>query len=231
MASPNNMIYQEGYFPPPPPPSGQQADQRRRSSSYTDRYRPRNYSSPPPQQPDPNLLSPYQQPQAGLQAHLIPLPASGPSTPYQQPPYPTDDQALVPRYDMPIIPQRQLADELPPRPTVMYPEGLRRASYDADGAMRRNSHESRRSHHSHHSHRSRRSRFDDEDLNDDSDSERDGRHHHHHHHERGENIDELESYRKKKRERGDNVSRSFGGSLVSVFGQPIKWLIEPRDKY
>lgn len=68
-------------------------------------------------------------------------------------------------------------------------------------------------------------------MYDGSDSdERDKDHHHHHHHKIHSTASDLADYRQRQKDRGENVSRSLGDSLMSVF-YPIKYLWEPRDKY
>ncbi|QIW94777.1 hypothetical protein AMS68_000295 [Peltaster fructicola] len=228
MASPNVQYQQQSYFPP------QMPENRRRSSSYTDRYRPASYSNPPSYQPDPALLGPHQYP-------LPPSPMPG-----QQPPYPVDNNMPNPGLPVQTVAQHQLGQEMGlRRPSViMYPDGLTRQSYDGSHSRRpshdsRYSHRSERSHHSHHSHHSRRHHHDDEEDEDEDEYDDDRRHrhrsrsrsysHHHHHHHNKDELDELDAYRQRVKERGDNVSRSWGGSLLSVFA-PLKYLLEPRAR-
>lgn len=221
------------YVPGPPPP----ATGRPRGNPGADGYRPRTYSHPPPNQPDPNLLGPQQQPYAA--------PAPYP----QQAPFPQPDNYRPDGYVPAPHPAQAYAQPQYPPVTEQRADG-----YDPrEDYNRRPSYSSQRSGHSHHSrrsHDSRRSR--DSRRSHRSHHSGDDRHHHHHHrdHEPGErhhrhhhrhfsddvpsDLSSEEHYhtrdgktsKKKNSEKRPTVGDSMW-SVLSVF----KSALGPRDKY
>ena len=206
-------------YPPPagtyveqPPPVSRPATNRARTNSATaEKYRPRTYSHPPPNQPDPTLLGPAQQP------YGAPAPTSHPQpihTPYPQrviyttapaplpmpqpapiyPPPPQEQQPVAaPGFPSP----RHSSYAHPPRPPLPIDDYHSRPSYSSQ----RSHHSSRHSKHSRHS-------TDDE-------RKHDGRHH---------------GDRAKRDLRADIDRRpTMGDSVIAFFGL-IKSALGPRDK-
>ncbi|GAB7335783.1 hypothetical protein MBLNU13_g08068t1 [Cladosporium sp. NU13] len=194
------------------------ANRSRANSAAAEKYRPRTYSNPPPNQPDPTLLGPHQHP------YLPPNPSFyQQQEPRHQPPYPQDATSQAPT-PLPMLMPQQLAPSYPNPPTSAPGPSSRHSSYtrprppmdyndavDDDDAGRRHSYSSQVSRHSHDSRRSR-----DSKRSRHSRSSGEGKAHHH-----------------KSKHAGHpnrtNERPTMGDSLVSMFGL-IKSALGPRDK-
>jgi hypothetical protein len=219
-------------YPPPLPPAGTyqpqqpsfpsrpEANRSRANSAAAEKYRPRTYSNPPPNQPDPTLLGPYQHPYTPpdpsfypQQQHQPPYPQTATSQP-QLPipmPMPMPQQVLIPSYpNLPISapgPSSRHSSYAHPRPPM--PTDY---NDDLDDSGRRHSYSSQLSRHSHDSRRSR-----DSKLSRHSRHSADGKAHHEHKREQQQHPHRT------------NERPTMGDSLVSMFGL-IKSALGPRDK-
>lgn len=202
-------------MPSYPPPAGTYTEQHpqvlrpatnraRTTSATTDKYRPRTYSHPAPNQPNPTLLGPAQQPYAQ------PI-----QTPYpQQEIYTTAPTPLPMPQPAPIYPAPQQQQALPapffppPRHSSYTPPV--RPLFPTDDYHSRPSHSSQRSsHHSHDSRRSRPSKHSRYSTDDDR--------HHGDRAKRDRRIDEIEK------------RPTMGDSVIAFFGL-IKSALGPREK-
>lgn len=207
-------------YPPPggiyqaqqPPHARPESNRTRTNSSTADRYRPRAYSNPPPTQPEPSLLGPYQQPYPPQQQP--PYPQQPHYAPAQNPlPMPQPAQSFQPPLSS-AVHSRHDSYTRPPPPPLMDDYG-RRPSYASQRS--RHSYESRHSHDSRHSRDSRRSRHSKHSSYDDSDRE------------------ERRARRRRKEKQSSHPNRTnerptMVDSIYSMFGL-LKSALGPRDKY
>ena len=204
-------------MPSYPPPAGTYTDQHpqvsrpptsraRTTTATAEKYRPRTYSHPPPNQPDPNRLGPSQQPDG------VPTRAPYP----QQEMYTTAPTPLPMPQPAPIYPppQQQQAPFFPPPRHSSYAHPPR-PLFPTDDYHSRPSHSSQRS--SRHSHDSRRSRHSKHSRYSTDDDRHDGGRHHGDQAKRVRRIDDIER------------RPTMGDSVIAFFGL-IKSALGPREK-
>jgi hypothetical protein len=205
-----------GTYAEQPPPTMRPATTRASTNGATaEKYRPRTYSNPPPNQPNPTLLGPYQTPYAppAPTFHAQPIQAPYP----QQEIYTTAPPPLAMPQPAPIYPPQQQYPQQHPQP-IPGPgfSSPRHGSYShpprpplpINDHDPRSSYSSQRSHHSHDSRRSRHSRHS-----------HDGRHH-----------GDVRAKRDHRVSIEDIDRRpTMGDSVIAFFGL-IKSALGPRDK-
>ncbi|KAM0706033.1 hypothetical protein Q7P35_007393 [Cladosporium inversicolor] len=224
----SSYIPPAGTYQPEQPSTLRPGTNRSRANSATaEKYRPRTYSNPPPNQPDPSLLGPHQHPYAPPDPSFYPQ-----RQPPHQPPYPQDtisqpqtpipmpmpmlQQVLAPTYPNPPIsapgPSSRHSSYTHPRPPLAHDEdneGEDRRRHSYSSQVSRHSHDSR---HSRDSKRSRHSRNSVDVRYEDKAQD-------HHKSKHGQ----------KQHPNRTNERPTMGDSLVSMFGL-IKSALGPRDK-